>query len=225
MLSLPRDLVNHISSFFIEKKGSLSESYDDRNLIHLFQTNKKLKEKYKDELTKSCDRLRFNLNAARITDQFPIKIVELFRKYNISIGKLPEIDLQGRTGESGYIDFLSEDDLIAPIIRFKDVVGRLGVSFLIQEKVDDIEDEEKEMSIKKEAVVLTIFQRYENCDYSWKVGEYCAKRSIERKLKQKFKDEKLYKFLNGIDGGDDVNLEIIELFLSGDYPCFEIKRM
>ena len=63
------------------------------------------------------------------------------------IHRLPILDIAGRKGPTGYIDFIQTIDMIAPVMRFKDDQGRLGLALRIRQ-VDPNQE-----------TVLTLFQR------------------------------------------------------------------
>ena len=66
--------------------------------------------------------------------------------------ELPELDLNGRVGATGYIDFVTADLMRHPIMRGQDRYGRPFLAIKVRvEGLDDVEE-----------VVGTFFHRYSN---------------------------------------------------------------
>lgn len=76
------------------------------------------------------------------------------RELREAISQLPKIDVADRLGFTGYIDFLSHDELTAPAVAGVDSLGRQFVFFSGEISVNGFTTR----------FVQTFFQRYPDCD-------------------------------------------------------------
>jgi hypothetical protein len=69
-----------------------------------------------------------------LREGFPLSLIEFFKKNGLSLWRLPELNLKGRTSE--YIDFLKSEDMPkgTSVARFKDRRNRPGFALHIQGK-------------------------------------------------------------------------------------------
>ena len=64
---------------------------------------------------------------------YPERLVQAFRQSNRKIHQLPVLDISGHTGRTGYIDFVRPKHMSHPVMRFKDITGRPGIVFNLQD--------------------------------------------------------------------------------------------
>lgn len=102
------------------------------------------------EIVRKLVEHRFN---QKIDSKLPLSIRDLFTRCNLSIAKLPILEVHS-TGQRGYIDFIKPED-VQPhsIIKFIDPAGRIGLTFLIEPRTPDL---------SASPLILTLFQRYLN---------------------------------------------------------------
>jgi hypothetical protein len=107
--------------------------------------------------------------------EYPERIRRIFTECNKSIWKLPILDLGDRRGATSYIDFIQNEEMTAPIMRFKDVHNRPGIAFLIQ--------------VGNYHGVLAIFQRYSDTRKRWSMGWGNSDMTIEAWYNRRHDDE------------------------------------
>jgi len=88
---------------------------------------------------------------------YPERLVQSFKNYGVDIYTLPVLDLKNRGGNTDYIDFLTPEDMTAPIMRFVDKFRRPGLAFLLR-------------GPKNESGVVSVFQRYTENSRTWVYG-------------------------------------------------------
>ena len=97
-----------------------------------------------------------------IEREYPLKLVQLFRNCNMSIARLPMLNLGNRMGHTGYIDFIQLAEMNKAVIRFKDCYERSGIALHIQAR-----------ALRKGQLiesVLVIFRRYADPESRWAHG-------------------------------------------------------
>lgn len=89
------------------------------------------------------------LNALNMNARLVNKRAEVLENLGLqNFENLPILDLKGRTGSTGYLDFLKPEDLTAPIMKGTDKVGRPFISLKLLDRETS------------KPFVITLFQRY-----------------------------------------------------------------
>jgi len=88
---------------------------------------------------------------------FPKELTDILAANKIELKDIPVLDLGNRGGSTDYIDFLSSDEMTAPIMQGIDKFNRRFMSFNI-------------VSQDGGRGVITAFQRYTNSDKPWCIG-------------------------------------------------------
>lgn len=96
---------------------------------------------------------------------YPLEIREVFSQCAIDIDTLPRLDLQGRIGETEYIDFLNPDDLTESAMQFRDRLGRIGVALKFKDNLNRVG-------------VLAVFQRDADDSTIWECGSRSSNNTI-----------------------------------------------
>lgn len=140
--SLPEDATVTIFEHLGGERSSLSKSTagDDRSIINTAIVCKNWKNNpvLIRERASSLTRFRSRINLQRMHQQmriaaeYPQEIQAAFRAAGRSIIGLPELDLTGRMGGTGYIDFINPQDMLQPVMRFRDRHGRPGIALKIR---------------------------------------------------------------------------------------------
>jgi len=100
----------------------------------------------------------FNERSVVSDSKYHERIVEAFGGEK-ALGSYPVHDLADNMGYTGYIDFLSPDDLNSPVVRGVDCFKRPFVSVRVRNRAEDTK------------YVFTIFKRYSSADSTlWSVG-------------------------------------------------------
>ena len=94
-----------------------------------------------------------------IRTNYPDHLNNLLDRTGKAIEGLPVLDLSGRHGSTGYIDFLKPEDLSDPVMRFTDDSTRSGLAFRVRIK----EGSER----KADEGVIVIFKRYSTVTSNW----------------------------------------------------------
>lgn len=102
---------------------------------------------------------------------YPPELVQAFRSRQLSLWRLPELDLGGRTGLTGQIDFLTPADLTSPLMRFTDACGRVGLALRVRGNADgDVGIHDEIRPIRQYSHVSAVFKRYTDSD-RWVNGD------------------------------------------------------
>lgn len=104
-------------------------------------------------------------------------LVQALRSRNLSLWRLPVLDLKAGVGDTFYIE-LSSKDMTSPLMRFTDKCRRVGLAFKLRGNADgnitlSVGGQEQEYSIREISTVLTVFQRYPNHTH-WVSGSSAA---------------------------------------------------
>lgn len=82
------------------------------------------------------------------------------------------LDLHGRTGATGYINFLEPRDMRQAVMRFRDRAGRPGIALNLQGR--DVAALQTEwggsLQIRNTAGVLAVFRRFTGANSHWTIG-------------------------------------------------------
>ena len=98
------------------------------------------------------------------------KLVIALRSRQLSLWRLPEVDLRGRTGRTEYIDFLKPEDVAFPLMRFTDTSGRVGLALNVRGNADgNVELPTGTVPIRQVSETLALFRRYPDCN-TWSIG-------------------------------------------------------
>jgi hypothetical protein len=90
---------------------------------------------------------------------------------------IPVLNLDGKYGYTGYIDFITADVMVAPIMKGYDSLGRRFIS--IKTNTEVVGEDEEEMGVEqldsmkkgyKKQMVGTFFERYPNDNKTWAYG-------------------------------------------------------
>jgi hypothetical protein len=101
------------------------------------------------------------------------ELVEAFRRRQLSLWRLPALNLGGRTGPNTNYISLTQEDLVSPMMRFVDAYGRVGLAMKLRGNVDDNvrwDSPERDCPIRDISLVSSIFRRH-NYQDSWVAGE------------------------------------------------------
>jgi hypothetical protein len=119
--------------------------------------------------------------AARLEEIKKIVVVDVYNA-------LPNLDLQGRRGKTGYIDFLEKGDLSASAMKGVDYLNRFFITFKVRNKSTGTE------------FTQTAFQRYPKDSYwVWGGNEVPGDGIFENRGIDQKGFERLAKLLNGKD--------------------------
>jgi hypothetical protein len=171
VLSLPNDTIASIFEFFKGENGSLSILGDDRVIIATASVCKDWQNNpiLITERREASARLRQRIHDELIVNnQYPQRMIQLFRNCNLPIARLPALDLGDRVGD--YIDFLRPWNMTHPVMRFKDLRGRSGIAFHVEGYANgQIELFDQPIQIHTLSGVLAVFKRSAN-ENNWRVG-------------------------------------------------------
>jgi hypothetical protein len=134
-----------------------------------------------------------------INPKYPREMVQLFGHCNLSLGRLPVLDL-GATNRD-YVDWL--ENLPRPIMRFRDVRRRYGIAVQVEMREDVRATDRHEVQPRAASGVFTIFQRA-----GWRVGMGGALSLFEPSLMS----------------GSPVDYEFLSTLLRGAHPIYRIAH-
>lgn len=142
-----------------------------------------------------------NLNdhIARINKRAKIvEKLELLQQFQT----IPQMDLKGQTGATGYIDFLAAKDLSANLMKGTDRDGRAFITF----KFKRVSETPKLVVPLQNPFVVTIFERYRNSAGLWVSGSQ-DRAHFPRHLSGSVQDEDL-RLLRRIIAGQHPDLNL-----------------
>jgi len=111
-------------------------------------------------------RLRLTQEERLATNTYPKELVQAFHAGNTFFSRLPVLDLNGRIGTNGYIDFIEPQDMTHSVMRFTDSYQRPGIAIKIQAR-REIPPSRFLKPVPGNTFVLALFRRYTHPDSIW----------------------------------------------------------
>ena len=151
-------------------------------------------------------------SADEVKANYPDYLTSMIERTGTAFEDLPVLDLQGRCGWTGYIDFLKPDDLSAPIMRFTDAQTRPGIALRVKVK------ETSEYADFTD--VIAIFKRDSTYVSNWVTGNKGSLGSVlyHRGDRQVAQERNLHRLPESLD-----KLELfLPQILAGTDPDFEL---
>jgi hypothetical protein len=216
LTGLPNEMVKHIFGFLGDPRKPTPPENDQSILA-----TARVCRAWKDNalLMEARGSARDRIRDDRAAAAYPEAFRRVFRGAGYFLSRFPLLNLEGRIGETGYINFLTPGDLggVGSVVRFKDRIGRPGFALSLERRADP-----------SDRAVIAVFKRYyRQTDLDWRYagGEHMRVAIIEhhgstnpRHVQERVERCPDCPFL----GGRGVNPTFLASVLNGTHPLVRL---